>query len=176
MYIVEGYPEFEQDVNFFWNDFIVKNNFEVVRINDNSIELRNEKCIIRLDLNADQRIYYYFQNPKSLRKTAYITLAIYFGINSFTNLLGGEKYPLTMDEWMNFYAEDDFRSICRVDLPIIYNEIKENFQFVIEGDFSWEKNLDTWQEWKDVNSKPGIPYQHRELSYKHFLEYKKNKK
>lgn len=174
MYIVEGYPEFEQDVKEIWNRFISRNNFEVVKINIHSLELRNEKCIIRLNLNAGQRISYFFLNPKTLQNVHYITLAIYFGIYPLKkgNLLGAIDYPLTMDEWTDLYIEEDYRAICKVDLPILLDEIEGNFQFVIDGDFSWEQNIDTWQEWYDANHKPGVPYQYKELSYEHYLKEK----
>lgn len=173
MYIVEGYPEFEQDVKEIWNDFIIKNNFEVFKINKNSIELRNKKCILQLDLNAGQSINYYFQNPKTLKVTHSITLEIYFGKEPIGNSLGGKEYPLTMDEWIDFYAEDDYRSICKIDLPIILDEIKENWQFVIDGDFSWEKNIEEWEKWYDMNHKGGIPNEYKKLSYNNFLKDQK---
>lgn len=175
MYIVEGYPEFDQDVKEIWKHFILENNFEVVKIDDGAVVIKNEKCIIKLLLDIEQRIYYKFQNPKTLKVTDFITLATYLGKEPFSTLLGGEKYPLTMDEWIDFYANDNYSSICRVDLPIILNEIRKNFQFVIDGDFSWEKNWDKWKEWYNANRKSRIPYQHRELSYECFLKDKENK-
>lgn len=61
-----------------------------------------------------------------------------------------------MRQWVDFYAEDDFRSICRIDLPILKDELLKDWRFILEGDFSFEEKYVKWEKWSnDVRNSQG---------------------
>jgi hypothetical protein len=172
MYIVEGYMEFYDDVQNYWNSLIKKFGFKVIKIDENQVRLENKKCNILLFLSVEQRIYYFFKNPNTDKEYDNILLYIFFGIKLNRNLVGGKNYPISMEKWVDLYTKDDFRSICLIDLPIIRDEILINWKFLLEGNFSFEKDYIEWEKWYEKKKEIGVNFQ--ELSFEHYKKEMNN--
>jgi len=158
MYIIEGYPEFVNDIKIIWDKFITKYRFKIINSSFDSVIMSNTKCIIELHLGVEERVFYFFRNQLTDNKFDYVPLQIYKGIPFDRNLVGGNNYPISNKEWIKLYAENNFRSICQIDLPIVRDEITANFKTLLEGDFRFENEYFEWIKWYEQQKKKGIDY------------------
>lgn len=173
MYIIEGYPEFEQDVAELLAAPIMAAtglSFSIDRKNVDELYIIGEKCNIYLFLSGGQRAYLKLINPATKAQFDEVSLRLFFGKEFNRNLVGGEDYPITTSQWIDYYADDDFRSICRIDLLIIKDELLEDWQFILEGDFSFEEDYKQWEKWCDLPI--NVNKEASELSYTHYLREK----
>jgi hypothetical protein len=171
MYIIEGYPEFEFDVEELFVSPIEAAtglSFSIDRKNDYELLIVSEKCSIHLFISSGQSAYFKLINPNWMIQFDEVLLRIFFGKEFTRRIVGGADYPITMKQWVDYYAADDFRSICRIDLPIIKDELLEDWRFILEGDFSFEDDYAKWEIWYEkakLVEKDG-----RQLSYAHYLK------
>ncbi|MCU0438446.1 MAG: hypothetical protein MUC49_11045 [Raineya sp.] len=149
MYILEGYPAFREDVLLLWHDLIEEYSFEVVQEDNSTVYLSNKFCGIYLYLGVEQRIIYHIINPKTSKNYYETYLYTFFNKSFDKTLVGGQDYPISMNEWIDYLADEDYQSICKIDLPFIKKEIVDNWKALLNGDFSFEANFIAWENWYD---------------------------
>ena len=171
MYTIKGYQEFGHDIQNAWGHLLKKFTLEVVKVTDDEVTVQNQNCGLKLLLGVDQRIHYLFESPRTRKTNDYSILRIFFNIQGALNLIGGTSYPLTMDAWLAYYANDDYRGICLIDLPIIAQELQNHWAFLLNGDFSFEDDFAAWKKW--YKNKRTI-LQTRQLSHPHYLKSLQN--
>lgn len=167
MYLIENYPEFISDVKKIWEDVIKYHNFEVCWLENFGVTLSNKDCVVILIIGADQRVTYHMKNPKTGMVYRDVLLYIFFGKKIDWNLVGGTNYPISEEEWINFYAEDNFQAICLVDLPLLKKEIIENWNFILEGNFDFESDFNKWELWYESKKETISNYEY--LSFRDYL-------
>ena len=166
--MVENYPEFNQDIKEIWEGVISKHNFKLKKLNDSKIILYNEKVIISFLLDVDSRMGYIIENKHTGVVYDEISLHMYKNIPMIYNSYNKESYPLTKDEWFDLFAEDDYRAICLIDIPIIRDEIITKWPELVVGDFSKEKEYIEWLEWRRQKKNKRKSFD--ELTYKNYLK------
>lgn len=169
--IIEPYPEFYSDTNELITHCLVETigvPFSTRKISNCEIQIISDKVIVVLLLDVNDRVYYYFVNPVSGIEYHDALLRIFLGMTHDKILAGGEFYPIEWDKWLEFYANDDFRSICRIDLPIIKDELIQVWRFILEGDFSIEQNYSKWEKWYEKSK--FIEKDVSQLSFEHYLK------
>lgn len=173
--VLDAYSGFKDDVITIWQEEIRKYNFEVVENDPESdILLMNDTTSINLFLEVDSRVSYVIENLKS--HVVYdITSLLMFNNLTFEHLLvaGDSDYPLSQKEWFELLKDDDYGSICKIDLKVIKDEILTNWKQLVEGDFSFEPEYLKWLEWrrKPENKRKSIT----ELSYNSYKKMQLNK-
>lgn len=167
MYLIESYPEFISDVKSEWKDLIDFYSFEVCSVEDFGVSLSNKNCIVMLIIGADQRVTYHIQNPKTGVVYRDVLLYLFFGKKMDWNLVGGSNYPISEATWIDFYAKDNFRAICLIDLPLLKKEMIDNWKFILEGNFDFEPDFNSWEVWYDQKKKTVSNY--RILSFEDFI-------
>lgn len=93
MYIIEGYPEFHQDVA----ELLVSPieaatglSFSIDRKNDYELHIVGEKCSIYLFISSGQSAYFKLINPNSMTQFDEVLLRIFFG-KEFVRKMVGER-------------------------------------------------------------------------------------
>ncbi|TBR44877.1 hypothetical protein CBF23_002255 [Marinomonas agarivorans] len=73
-------------------------------------------------------------------------LRFFFGVHEQV-CVGNQGYPITWEKWREYWYEEDYRSICMIDLPIIKDEILKNYEALLAGDFSFDSEFVKWDKW-----------------------------
>ncbi|MFN6944053.1 MAG: hypothetical protein ACK4ND_03830 [Cytophagaceae bacterium] len=145
-YIIEGYPQFTRDVTELWKCLITTYNFTVKEKSWEETQLISNKCVIKLLLNSDQTISYFFINPESKQQYESTLLYLFFKKPFDRVLVGDKNYPISSERWIELYAEDNFQAICRIDLLLLKEEILNHWKNILNGDFSFEEDYIKWYE------------------------------
>lgn len=149
---IESYPEFIEDIKNDWKDIIKRNNFKLEEIEEGEVIMYNDKLKISFLLDVYTRMGYVIENIKTGQKYNQLSLHLFKNIPMVYNSFEDENYPLSQKEWFNLLAEDDYRAICLIDIPIIRDEIMEKWPELIAGDFSREEEYMEWDEWSSLES------------------------
>lgn len=169
--MIEDYPEFLEDIKELWCELLTKFKFEINQVSSDEVKLTNDACLISLYLNCGDRIGYHVINRNT--GTVYDLMSLLmFSNKKYSDLIcvGDSRYPISEDTWFEFIAEDDYRSVCRIDLPLIKDELLLNWGALLKGNFSEEKDFLLWRDWhlKPENKRKSMD----ELSYNSYLKQK----
>lgn len=167
-FFLEEYDDFLADLNEIWGNFIHKYNFEVSKSGEGIFRLENDSTMLYIIIGGDSKIGYVFENPQTGVRYEEINLFLFFGKKSKSPTFFDEEYPISKTEWLEMYQEENFRGICRIDLPIVLNEIESEWLNLVNGNYSFEADFNAWRKWKISEKNKKTPAD--KLSFEAYLK------